>query len=114
MIPSTLQVLSMFNLVVGLMLVASLLLFLGGFIQYLIRLGTWPTYRTESIRIMEWGVSVLFALIILLAIQQFLVRHLIVAVSIVGMMLVLLIIWLIIAAIGSEKPAAPPREDRRP
>ena len=114
MMPTTLQVLSFFNLIVGLMLVASLLFFVGGFIQYLIRLGTWPTYRTESIHLMEWGVTILFALVVLLAIQQFLVRNLVVAVSIVGMILILVLIWLIVAAIWSEKPAAPEREERRP
>ena len=52
MFPNTAQVLGFFNLLVGLMLVASLLMFLGGFVQYLVRLGTWPTYRTESVKLM--------------------------------------------------------------
>ncbi len=103
-LPTTAQVLSFFNLFIGLMLVASFLLFVGGFIQYLVRLGTWPTYRDEAIEMMQWGVSVLFTLIVLLAIQQFLLRHLMVAVSGVALIFVVFVVWVIAKDLMTPKP----------
>ena len=65
----------LFNIFVGLMLTAALLLFFGGLWVYFSRLGTWPNNRDEALKIMEWGVAVLFTLIILLAIVQFFQRY---------------------------------------
>lgn len=112
MLPSAPQVLGFFNLIVGLMVVLSVTLFLGGFIIYLIRLGTWPTYRTQALRIMSWGIAVLFTLIIILAVQQFLARHVLVAVSIAAFIIILVVLWIIIKGYqeGSKRPEnAPPR-----
>ncbi len=110
MIPNTAQVLGLFNLVVGLMLVASILLFVGGFVMYLIRLGTWPTYRDDAIVIMGWGVTVLFMLVVLLAIQQFLSRNILVAVSAAAFIIVLLVIYVVGKDILTQKPK---KEDDR-
>jgi hypothetical protein len=112
-IPTTTQVLSFFNLLVGLMLVVSLILFIGGFVLYLVRLGTWPTYRDEAVELMMWGVTVLFTIVLLLALQQFLLSHLALAVSIVGMIIIVLVAWLIIRDLsgGSEEKKV---EERRP
>lgn len=107
MIPSTAQVLGFFNLVVGLMLISSLGLFVGGFIMYLIRLGTWPTYRDDALRIMEFGVSVLFTLIMLLAIQQFLATHIMVAVSAAGLIIIVLFAWVIVRDLATQAPERP-------
>ncbi len=104
MLPSTAQVLSFFNLLVGLLLVASLLLFLGGFAMYLIRLGTWPTYRDTAITLMEWGVSILFTLIVLLIVQQFLLRNLFVAVSLASTIIIIVVAWVIVQDIATAKP----------
>lgn len=113
MLPSTPQVLGFFNLLVGVMLVTSITLFLGGFIMYLIRLGTWPTYRTQALRLMSWGVSVLFTLIIILAVQQFLARHVLATVSIVAAVIVLVVLWIVIQGVSSGGASGPPREERR-
>lgn len=110
MLPSTAQVLGYFNLLVGLMLVASLVLFLGGFVIYLVRLGTWPTYRDEAVKLMLYGVAVLFTLIALLAIQQFLSAHLLVAVSFVALVVIVAIVWLIVKDITTTEP--PKKEER--
>ncbi|RJQ33816.1 hypothetical protein C4556_03830 [Candidatus Parcubacteria bacterium] len=69
------SVAELFNIFIGLMLTAALLLFFGGLWVYFSRLGTWPNNRDEAIKIMEWGVAVLFTLIILLAIVQFFQRY---------------------------------------
>ena len=101
MFPSAPQVLGFFNLLVGVMLVISVTLFLGGFIMYIVRLGTWPTYRTQALRIMSWGVAVLFTLVLILAVQQFLARHVLVAVSIAALIIILVVLWIIMQGVQS-------------
>lgn len=110
MLPNTSEVLAFFNLLVGLMLVVSVLLFVGGFIMYLIRLGTWPTYRDEALKLMEYGVAVLFTLIILLIVQQFLMSHLLVAVTLVAFVIVIAVVL----GVASEFKSAPPPRPERP
>ena len=102
---STTQLLAFFNLFVGLMLTISLLLFIGGFIMYLVRLGTWPTYREEAVQIMMWGESILFTLVLILAIQQFLLSHLIVAVTIGAVIVIFFLVWVLMqgSSGGGEK-----------
>lgn len=104
MIPSTPQVLGFFNLVAGLMLTASVLLFIGGFAVYLVRLGTWPTYRDEAVKAMEWGVAVLFVLVVLLAVQQFLSTHLLAAVTLAALAVIGIVVWVLI----KDATEAPP------
>ena len=70
-----LSVAELFNIFVGLMLTAALLLFFGGLWVYFTRLGTWPNNRDQALKVMEWGVAVLFTLIIILAIVQFFQRY---------------------------------------
>ena len=110
MLPSTPQVLGFFNLFVGVMVVISVTLFLGGFIMYLVRLGTWPTYRTEALRLMSWGLSVLFTLVLILVAQQFLARHVLVAVSIAAFIIILIVLWIIMQ--GVQAGSAAKREER--
>jgi|GEM_PF-1375595 len=64
------QAFGLLNILVGLMLVAALLLFFGGFIAYLTRLGL--ESRIQGLRIMYYGVSILFVLIIILGIVHYL------------------------------------------
>ena len=115
MINSTAKVLGFFNLFIGLMLTVSILLFIGGFATYLVRLGTWPTYRTQAVEIMMWGVSVLFVLVVVLGAQQFLAAHLAVAVSIIAFIIVAGVAWLVYKGIADDmaKPQAPARNGRR-
>ena len=104
--PTITEILLFFNLFAGLMLTASLILFLGGFAMYLVRLGTYPTYREDALVYMQWGVSVLFALIVLLGVQQFLLSHMIVAMTIGTLLLIALVIW----AFTDE----PKKEEKKP
>ena len=104
-VPTTAQVLVFFNLFAGVMLTLSLILFLGGFVMYLVRLGTWPTYRDEAITLMKYGVSTLFVLIVILGIQQFLMSHLLVAVSIGALILIFLVAWAFMTATAAPPPA---------
>ena len=69
------QAVGLFNVFVGLMLVGALLTYGIGFVVWCVRLGTWPTYRTEAIKIMEWSVVILFVLVVLLGVVQFFQHH---------------------------------------
>lgn len=104
-IPSTPQVLAFLNLFAGVMLTLALVLFLGGFIMYLVRLGTWPTYREEAIELMKWGVTTLFVLVVILGVQQFLMRHLMVAVTIGALILIYIVAWAFMQTVEPERPA---------
>ena len=104
-VPTTTQVLAFFNLFTGMMLTISILLFVGGFIVYLVRLGTWPTYRDQAIELMKYGVVTLFVLIVVLGAQQFLMRHLLVAVSIGALVLIYFVVWAF--ATAAKQPPAP-------
>ena len=90
------QVIGLFNIFVGLMLTVALLTSFLGFFLWLCRLGTWPTYRTEAIKIMEWSVVILFVLVVLLAIVQFFQYHPKEAGWVVSVIVGLVIIWIIL------------------
>jgi hypothetical protein len=62
------QVFGLFNILSGIMLVAGFLTTGGGFVVYLVRIGN--NNRVDGIQIMMWGVTILFVLIVLLAIVQ--------------------------------------------
>ena len=62
--------LGFFNICAGLMVVAAFLVFIGGFLRYLVVLGT--DHRKEGLNYMVWGVTILFVLVVLLAIVNML------------------------------------------
>ena len=77
-------VIALFNIVVGLMLVMSILMMGGGLMMWYVRLGTSPTYRDEAIEIMQWGVAVLFVLVVLLGVAQFVQTHMAISMLAIG------------------------------
>ncbi len=106
------RVVGVFNVLVGLMLTAALLTYGVAFTMWVIRLGTWPTYRTEAIRAMEWSVATLFTLVVLLAIVQFFQKHPHEASYVLSAIVLILIIWIIVYLIahsgGEEKKGERP------
>lgn len=90
------QVSGLFNIMVGLMLVFAFLFFFGGLGMWFVRLGTWPTYRDEAIRLMQWGVVILFVLAALLAIVQFVQKHVAAATFLVGIVIVIGVAWMVV------------------
>lgn len=92
------QIINLFNVFVGLYLTATLLVFFGSFIMYLARLGTYPTYRESAIRGMEWGVAMLFVLIVLLAIVQLFERRPDVATTIFALAAIVAAIFAVISS----------------
>jgi xanthine/uracil permease len=97
------QVAGVFNIIVGLMLVASFLLFFGGLAMWVSRLGTYPTNRDEAIRMMQWAVVTLFVLAAFLAISQFIQKHAAMASFVIGVVVVGLAIWFISTVVLAEK-----------
>lgn len=90
------QAVGVFNVFVGLMLTAALLTYGIGFVIWSTRLGTWPTYRTEAVKIMEWSVVIIFVLVILLGIVQFFQYHPRQAAFVVSAILAVIIVWIIV------------------
>ncbi|MBI5470086.1 hypothetical protein HY968_02075 [Candidatus Kaiserbacteria bacterium] len=67
------QAVGLLNVLVGLMLVAAILFFVGGFIGWITRLGL--TGREQGLQFMSWGVSILFVLVIGLGLIRFVQFH---------------------------------------
>ena len=99
---SALQAIGFFNAFVGLMLAAAILAYGTGFVVWLVRLGTWPTYRTEAVKIMEWSVVILFVLLVLLAIVQFFQHHPRAGGMIVSLLVVLVILGVIAYVVANS------------
>lgn len=91
------QVVGIFNIFVGVMLVVALLLYGGALIMWVTRLGSWPSPRDEAIEMMAWAPTILFVLIVLLGIVQYVQRHPAAGASIVGFLVVLIAAWVIIS-----------------
>lgn len=100
------RAIGVFNIFVGLMLTVAILTFGTGFVVWIVRLGTWPTYRTEAVKIMEWAVAILFVLVILLGIVQFFQYHPHAAVYVASFIVIVLILAAVIYVMthsGGEK-----------
>jgi len=90
------KIVGIFNIFVGAMLTVALLLYGVGFIMWWIRLGSWPSYRTGAIRVLEWAVAVLFTLVVLLAIVQFFQKHPHAATYVISAIVIVLIVWVVL------------------
>lgn len=96
--------LGLFNIIVGLMIVAAFLLFFGGFIGYITRLGL--VGREQGLHYMNWGVTVLFVLIILIGIVQYFQRNPQAMFAVVGFAISAAVLWLVFKAMqdsGSDE-----------
>jgi hypothetical protein len=99
-------VVALFNIVVGLMLVAAMLFMGGGLMLWYVRLGTYPTYRDEAIGMMEWACAILFVLVVLLGVAQYVQTHMAIAMMIVGVVIFALIAYFVattLMASGGEE-----------
>ncbi len=98
------QVVSIFNIFVGLMVVAAFLAYVSGLIIYLVNTGL--IGRSRGIDGMQWGVVILFVLAVLLAIVRFVQQHTALATAIASTLIALFIIFAVIyvfAQGGEEK-----------
>ncbi len=96
-------VLGLFNIIVGLMLVAAFLMFFGGLAGYLSRLGL--VGREQGLHYMNWGVTILFVLIILVGIVQFLQFHPEILFAIIAFVVIAGIIWIVIKSMQESAEA---------
>ncbi|OGG80549.1 hypothetical protein A3A39_01520 [Candidatus Kaiserbacteria bacterium RIFCSPLOWO2_01_FULL_54_13] len=104
------QAIGLFHVVVGLLLAATLIIFATGVGLYIARLNTWPSHRETAIRVMEWAVTMLFVLIILIAIVNFFQRHSTIALTILAFVAIVAVAILIVrVAAQSKKTSAPAR-----
>lgn len=97
------QIFGYLNILVGLIFVASVLTFAGGFVVYISRLHL--PYRDWGIDIMSWGVTILFVLVVMLAFISFVQNHLSVVLGFLAFVALLYIGWFIVASIrtGAKK-----------
>lgn len=99
MLPFTLaQFVGLFNIFVGLLLTLAFLLMGAASVMWAVRLGTSPTYRDDAIMLMQWAVAILFVLIVLLLLVQFIQQHTATAVYIAGFFIIGLVAWAVIWA----------------
>lgn len=84
------------NTFVGLFITAILLVTGVGIVQYIGRLGTYPSNRDEAVVVLEWAVVMLFTLVIVVAVAQFIEREPVWALWILGAFAALFIMWYIL------------------
>jgi hypothetical protein len=104
------QVSGLFNIFVGLMLTAAILIYGGSFLMWITRLGTWPTYRTEATKLMEWSVVILFVLVVMLLGVPFFRDHAVVAtytVAAISFLIALRVGFLALSSGEEEKKEGP-------
>jgi hypothetical protein len=88
-------VIALFNIVVGVMLVLALAFMGGGLMLWYVRLGTYPTYRDKAIEIMQWGVAIMFVLVVLLGVAQFVQTHMALSMMVIGAVIVAAIVYFV-------------------
>lgn len=91
------DVFGLFNIFVGLMVTAAILTFVTGFVVWVVRLGI--IGRQEGIRIMEWGVVILFVLVVLLAFVQYFTSHSQAVALLIAAVAAIFIGWIVIQVI---------------
>ncbi len=97
--------LGLFNICAGLMVVAAFLTFAGGFIQYLVLLGT--ERRMEGLKLMFWGITILFVLVVLLGIINILQGPIS---FIIGIVAILFVCFVVVLSLGKGVKSNPPAE----
>ncbi len=97
------QFLNLFNIFIGLYLTATLMMFGVSLIVYFARLGTWPSHRDTAVKGMEWGVAMLFVLVVLVAIVQLFERHAVIATTILALIILAAVVIAIVLSVASSK-----------
>ncbi|OGG77462.1 hypothetical protein A3B35_02500 [Candidatus Kaiserbacteria bacterium RIFCSPLOWO2_01_FULL_54_24] len=103
------QVTGLFYVAVGILVTFTLGIFVWGIGVWIARFNTWPSHRETAIRILEWAVSMLFVLILLIALIYFIQRHSTLALSILAVIAIIAVLILIVsvaAGAKKKKPAA--------
>jgi len=108
------QFVGLFHVVTGLLLTATLGIFAVGVVIYFARLNTWPSYRDISIKVLIWAVLMLFILILFVALVQFIQTHTALALTILGVIVIVGVLILIAWIAGAGQKKKPPPRPTRP
>ncbi len=92
-------VIALFNIIVGVMLVCAMLLMGGGLMLWYVRLGTYPTYRDRAILIMQWAVAILFVLVVLLGVAQYVQTHMAISMMVIGAIIAAAVAYFVISTL---------------
>jgi len=92
------QLAGLFYIIVGLTLVMSLILMMGGTLAWAIRLGTFPTYRDDALTVIEYGVSTMFVLVVILGIVEFVQTHTSATLYVLSIVIAGLVLWLAVTS----------------
>ncbi len=101
------------NIFIGLMLIAALVTYGIGLVLWATRLGSWPSYRTEAIVVLEWSVAMLFVLVVLISGIQFFQNHSQVAYRIVTGIIGISVIAYIFISLAVPKAKKPEDEEHK-
>ena len=96
----------LFDLVAGLLLVAAILTFGGGLATYFGRLGL--AVREESILTLEWGVRLLFVLVLMLGLVQYVQNHTAVVLELLAILILIGLGYLALTIV--QTPHTPPED----
>ena len=107
------QVVGLFHIVVGLLLTFIVVLFCATFFIYVARFNTWPSHRESAIRAFEWAVSMLFVLLVILAIVNAVQHHGAIALPILAFVVIVAVIILVAKVWPSAEKKPPTQPPRR-
>ena len=116
-IPSTasaftiVQFFNLFNIFAGLYLTATCIVFGASLAIYFARLGTWPSHRDTAVKGMEWGVVMLFVLVVLVALVQFFDRHSVIATTILSFVIIAAIVIAVLLSIAKNTENGEKKEE---
>lgn len=94
-------IIALFNILVGVMLTTSIVMMVAGLMVWYVRLGTYPTYRDQAISMMQWGVAILFVLVVLLGVAQFVQTHMSLSMLLIGAVVAAAIAYFVITTMVS-------------
>lgn len=95
------QVLGYLNIVIGLFLTVSIISYSTGMVIYWTRYGTWP--REEGFPFMQFGITTLFVLSVLLALVHFVLKYTSTALYILSFVALLLCVILLTRVFRGKK-----------
>lgn len=99
------EVIGLFNIVTGIIFVCAFTTFGGGLISYGVNFGN--AERIQGIKLMEWGVAILFVLVVLLGIAQFLQGHGGATNVIAALVVIAVVVGGAISILTAEEPEEP-------
>jgi hypothetical protein len=102
----------LFHILVGLMLVSAILLMGAGTVLWIIRLGTFPTYRDEAIEYMKLSVATLFVLIVLLSVAELVQAHVQAVIFGLGALLALALLFFILYTAANSGAKSHGKEEK--